>query len=200
MNRKTPPLILASRSPRRRQLLESAGYRFRVLPPADSAECGVCSGESPEQLVSRLACQKAEDVARRCEGGLILGCDTVVTCRGQVLGKPVDVEHARRMLTWIRGNEHHVLSGVCLCEAGVERWRVRVAVTRLVMEPISDGQLEDYLESGEWEGKAGAFGYQDGHDWLRVIEGSESNVVGLPLELLAEMIEEFRDGGAGGGT
>jgi septum formation protein len=98
------------------------------------------------------------------------------------------------MLQCIRGREHHVLSGVCLCDPRNGRCTVRVAVTRLIMEPIDDRQLDEYLESGDWEGKAGAFGYQDGHDWLHVIEGSESNVVGLPLELLAEMIKEFPDG------
>jgi septum formation protein len=190
---RTLELILASRSPRRRELLAEHGYWFRVVPPGDSAESGVCSGEIPAQLVARLARQKAADVAERCRSGLIVGCDTVAECLGQILGKPRDIQHARQMLSLIRGREHRVLSGLCLWDAASGRRQVGVAVTRLFMEPISDAQLQQYLASGDWDGKAGAFGYQDGHDWLRVLEGSESNVVGLPMELLAEMIREMRN-------
>lgn len=186
-----PQIVLASASPRRRELLAEAGYDFVVRPPREDAECGQRDGESPAQLVARLAAQKAADVAGRCESGLILACDTVVECCGQVLGKPQDRAHARQMLELLRGHEHHVYSGLCLWEAGGERHRVRVALTRLVMTPISDRQLEGYLDTGDWQGKAGAFGYQDGHDWLRILDGSESNVVGLPLELLDQMLQEW---------
>jgi len=108
-----------------------------------------------------------------------------------VLGKPRDRAHARQMLERLRGHEHHVVSGLCLWGVPEDRHRVQVAVTRLVMTPISDQQLEGYLDTGDWQGKAGAFGYQDGHDWLQILEGSESNVVGLPLELLDEMLREW---------
>ena len=183
-----PQLILASASPRRRELLAEAGYDFVVRPPHEDAECGRRAGESPAELVARLARQKAADVAGRCHSGLVLGCDTVVECCGQVLGKPQDRSHARQMLEVLRGHEHRVYSGLCLWAASGDRHRVRVAMTRLVMTPISDQQLEGYLGTGDWQGKAGAFGYQDGHDWLQILEGSESNVVGLPLELLDEML------------
>lgn len=187
-----PRIILASGSPRRRQLLAEAGYEFVVHPPREGAENGTDGQELPAGLVARLARQKAEDVAVRCTEGLVVGCDTVVECGGQILGKPDDVQHARRMLETLRGNEHCVYSGLCLWRVSSGRRSVRVAVTRLLMSAISDEQLENYLRTGDWEGKAGAFGYQDGHDWLQVVEGSESNVVGLPLELLAEMIDEFQ--------
>jgi septum formation protein len=187
-----PELILASQSPRRRELLVEAGYRFTVIPPQDGAECGVCSGETPPQLVARLAFQKAADVAQRCQAGLILACDTVAEYQGQILGKPRDVDHARQMLNTLRGTVHHVYSGLALWEAGGAYRNVRVDSTRLRMSPLTDQQIEDYLLSGEWEGKAGAFGYQDGHDWLQIQAGSESNVVGLPMELLANMIREYQ--------
>ncbi len=184
-------LILASVSPRRRELLAEAGYDFIVRPPHEGAECGRRDGEPPAELVARLARQKAADVAGRCGSGLVLGCDTVVECCGDVLGKPRDRAHARQMLERLRGHEHHVVSGLCLWGVPEDRHRVQVAVTRLVMTPISDQQLEGYLDTGDWQGKAGAFGYQDGHDWLQILEGSESNVVGLPLELLDEMLREW---------
>lgn len=183
-----PQLILASSSPRRRQLLQQAGYDFQVVAPSDTAECGICSSETPPELVARLAYQKAEDVAKRLETGLILGCDTVAECLGQILGKPKNREHAREMLSLLRGREHRVYSGLCLWRRPEDQVSVQVEVTRLVMDPISDAELETYLDTDQWEGKAGAFGYQDGLDWVHILEGSESNVVGLPLELLERML------------
>ncbi len=185
-------LILASRSPRRRELLTDAGYTFEVHPASESAESGVCECESPEQLVTRLAYQKAADVARRFQNGLILGCDTVVECRGQILGKPEDRQHARAMLESLSGQEHRVYSGLCLWLLPDHTHQVRTAMTLLRMDDLSPQQLDDYLAGDQWEGKAGAFGYQDGLDWVHIVEGSPSNVVGLPMELLAEMLQELR--------
>lgn len=188
----TPPLILASQSPRRRELLAEAGYEFVVVPPHEMAECGVCSRETPAEMVARLAWQKAADVAQRLPSGLVLGCDTVAECRGQILGKPVDEAHARQMLQLLRGRDHSVYSGVCLWRRPGDQTLVRVAVTHLIMDDLPDFQIDDYLKSGAWEGKAGAFGYQDRLGWIRIESGSESNVVGLPLELLAEMLADFQ--------
>lgn len=192
----TPPLpisgddnlILASRSPRRRQLLAEAGYRFRVIPPDESAEGEPLPGESPESLVARLARRKAADVARRVERGVVVGCDTVVECAGEILGKPADRSDARRMLERLSGNEHRVLSGLCLWRVPGDSPRLGTAVTRLRMDPLDAQRIEAYLDTGRWAGKAGAFGYQDGVDWVHIVEGSASNVVGLPMELLGELL------------
>lgn len=183
-----PRLILASRSPRRRQLLAEAGYQFEVIAPSDPAECGLCSEETPPELVARLAYQKAQDVAARVERGLVIGCDTVAECAGQILGKPADADDARRMLKLLSGREHRVWSGLCLWPVPGSEAHVSVARTTLQMDPVSDALIDEFIATGQWEDKAGAFGYQDGLDWLRVVEGSESNVVGLPMELLAEML------------
>jgi septum formation protein len=188
-------LYLASQSPRRRELLDEAGYAFKVIAPREWAECGVCSNETPPELVARLAYQKAHDVAERIDdSGVVIGCDTVVECVGQILGKPRNYEHARQMLHLLRGREHHVYSGLCLwCRPGDET-HVAVDVTRLRMEQLPDDDIENYLKSGAWEGKAGAFGLQDRLGWIQIIEGSESNVVGLPLELLARMWNSLPEG------
>lgn len=193
MKNERPKLILASRSPRRRELLSAAGYEFEVVPPSEAAECGVCENESPRHFVLRMAAQKAADVARRIGRGLIVACDTIAVCEGRILGKPADAEHAREMLTLLSGREHRVLSGLCLWPAPDGPPTTRAAETVLRMDPLSDEQLDAYLAGGGWRGKAGAFGYQDGLDWVRVVAGSESNVVGLPMELLAEMLEEIRN-------
>ncbi len=184
-------LILASRSPRRRQLLADAGYNFQIVFPAESAEGGRCGQETASELVARLAHQKAEDVARRVDGGVVLGCDTVVECLGRILGKPTDREQASRMLRFLRGRTHHVHSGVCLWRRPDDTTLVRADVTGLRMEPISNDQLEMYLDSDAWQDKAGAFGYQDRLAWIQIVTGSESNVVGLPMELLARMIHDL---------
>ncbi|VFM99428.1 MAG: septum formation protein [Candidatus Kentron sp. G] len=185
------PIILASRSPRRRQLLAGAGYDFVAVAPGESAESGIDAHESPGEMAARLARQKAVDVARGVECGIVLGCDTVVECRGRILGKPLDIHHARQMIRWLQGGNHRVFSGLCLWDAGTSRHAVEVAITELTVEPLTDTRIEAYLAGGQWEGKAGAFGYQDQHDWLRILAGSESNVVGLPLELLGRMLRDF---------
>lgn len=181
-------LILASGSPRRRELLTEAGYTFEVIVPSEAAECGVCSGESPPELVARLAYQKAGDVGPRVGSGLIIACDTVAECQGQVLGKPANEEHARTMLKLLRGREHRVYSGLCLWQWPDGEPDVQVEQTTLRMDELSERQIEEYLATDQWAGKAGAFGYQDGLDWVHILEGSESNVVGLPMERLTTML------------
>lgn len=190
-------LILASGSPRRRELLREAGYEFEVIPPSAHAEGGRYGWESPSEYVARLAMQKAADVAQRMAADspppapcMLLGCDTVAEWGGQILGKPVDEQHAGEILRTLSGREHHVYSGLCLWPLQAGQPRVEVAVTRLQMQRLTEKQLSEYLDSGLWEGKAGAFGYQDRLGWLTILEGSESNVVGLPLELLETMLTE----------
>ncbi len=184
-------LILASTSPRRRQLLAEAGYRFTIVRPYEFAECGLCSRESPPELVARLALQKAADVAARTERGLVLACDTVAACCGRVMSKPADELQAREMLEMLSGREHHVYSGVCLWPRPEGLPKVEVDCTTLRMIEIPPAELDEYLASGLWEGKAGAFGFQDRLGWLSIVSGSETNVVGLPMELLARMLAEF---------
>ncbi len=186
------PLILASGSPRRSQLMTAAGYEFQILPASDSAECGMCSRETAPELVARYAYRKAADVAARLETGFIIAADTVASCHGQILGKPHDQEHAESMLRMLSGKPHDVFTGVCLWSISRQQCVVDVTRTKLEMDVLSNEMLAEYLASGLWEGKAGSFGYQDGNDWLKVVDGgSESNVVGLPMERLAELLENF---------
>jgi septum formation protein len=184
----TTPLILASRSPRRRELLAEAGYRFQVVPPLNDSEPEPTPGADPADYVAQLAEAKARDVAKQIGSGLILACDTVAECDGRILGKPETADDARRMLELLSGREHRVLTGVCLWNAPSGKPSTRVTVTTLRMDELTPEQLAEYVESHLWEGKAGGFGYQDRLGWIHIFEGSPSNVVGLPLELLAEML------------
>ncbi len=172
MNLRPLKLILASRSPRRRELLAAAGYDFAVVVPEHVEECFICSRESPAEYVARLGYEKAKEVAARVSEGIVIGCDTVAECQGEVLGKPGDEAQARRMLEMLSGREHRVLSGLCVWPVPGGPPAVQVAVTTLRMDRLTPGQLDDYLTTGQWEGKAGAFGYQDGLDWVHILEGS----------------------------
>ncbi len=185
------PLILASQSPRRRELLAAAGFDFSIMRPRDDANETPFAGESPQDFVQRLAEQKARSVADKVESGLILGCDTVAVFGEKVLGKPRDRADARSMLGLMRGNEHFVYSGVCLLDAEHGGVMVRSDETLLKMEDISDNRIDTYLETELWQGKAGAFGFQDGLEWVHIVRGSASNVVGLPMELLHGMLNAF---------
>jgi len=186
-------LILASQSPRRRQLLSDAGYTFEVIAPSEGAESGEPDGDPTSVYVARLAVQKAADVAARVtEPAIIIACDTVADCDGIVLGKPRDQAHARQMLQLLSGREHMVWSGLCLWNSATAEFDVQTACSVLTMQPLTDALIEDYLESGAWQGKSGAFGYQDGLPWLQITAGTPENVVGLPMDLLAEMLKNFR--------
>lgn len=189
-------IILASGSSQRKTLLEEAGYEFDVMPPHDTVENGICSNCGPAELVLDLSARKAAHVASSLladltEPVLIIACDTVAECRGTILGKPRDEDHARAMLQRLRGTRHRVYSGLCLwllTPNAKTAPRTRIAITELEMQFLSDGEIDDYLATGMWRDKAGAFGLQDRPGWLRIVEGSESNVIGLPMELLGEMM------------
>jgi septum formation protein len=184
------PLILASSSPRRQQLLREAGYEFTVVPPHEASEDAAAGGEEASMFVARLAWQKGADVARRVESGIVIACDTVAECEGRILGKPRDKDHARRMLTCLSGRAHRVYSGLCVWPVPDGEAELVVECTVLRMDKLEPADLEIYLETNAWEGKAGAFGYQDGPDWLHVVQGSETNVVGLPMEALKKILKK----------
>ena len=187
----TLPLILASQSPRRRQLLTDAGFSFEVIAPDDSVEKGICSNCGPDQLVVDAAVAKASTIAQTVEHGIILGADTVALCKAEILGKPVDVDHARAMLNLMSGTVHHVLTGVCLWHRPSNKFASYLQRTTLEMESLNAKRIEDYLETDQWIDKAGAFGYQDGLDFVRIIEGLESTVVGLPVEKIQSWIDDL---------
>lgn len=187
------PIILASSSPRRRKLMAEYGYRFEVIEPDPAAECGICSRETPPELVARLAYQKAADVIQKIDidERIVLSCDTVAEYAGMVLGKPNDIDHAKEMLLRLRGREHRVYSGLCLWSRASGHRIVRVDCSTLVLKQFNDMELQEYLASDLWVGKAGSLGFQDGPPWLTLLSGSATNVVGLPMELLSQMLRGF---------
>ncbi len=184
-------LILASQSPRRRQLLSDRGFEFTVRAPDDAVERGVCSNCSPEDLVLESAFVKARAIAQDLESGLVLSADTVAECRAEVMGKPVDRDHAEKMLRLMSGQTHQVLTAVCLWHRPSDKHSLHLEQTVLRMDRLDETELQLILDSDNWVGKAGGFGYQDGLDWLHIESGLESNVVGLPVERLDGWITEL---------
>lgn len=179
-------LVLASASPRRRELLTLLGIDFEVVP-AGIAELTV--GDPPVVVVEN-AVRKARAVER--PGALVLGVDTDVVCDGRLLGKPVDDGDATARLRALSGRTHEVLSGIALVGAGVERSElVRTAVT---FRELSDREIEAYVASGEWRDRAGGYAVQGlGSSLVERIEGDLSNVIGLPIPALSRMIADLQD-------
>jgi len=181
-------LILASGSSGRRDLLRRAGYVFEVMPSGVDEPDG--SGVTdPRRHVAELAWQKAAAVARRVEAGLVLAADSVGWLNGKVIGKPRDADHARRILTELSGTRHELWTGVCLW-ARPSDWQLCWQEASLVeMQRLSEEELSRYLESLAWQDKSGAYAIQEQDDpFLQVVSGTVSNVVGLPLETLAEAL------------
>ena len=188
----SPKLILASQSPRRRELMDQVGYKYEIIVPSESAECGICSGESTPEMVARYAYQKAADIRPRIDSdAIIIACDTVADIQGQMLGKPRDRDHAEQMLRLLSGRLHRVFSGLCVWRVPDGQPDVRVSKSELIMDQLSESQIQAYLDSDDWVSKSGAFGYQDGHPWLKLVSGTASNVVGLPLDMLREMLAPY---------
>ena len=182
-------LVLASRSPRCVELLTRAGYRFEVAP-ADIDERRF-DGESPRDMVRRLARGKAAAVAPRRRGAVVLGADTIVVVGGAVLGKPDGDADAARMLRRLSGRAHEVLTGVAVHAAG--RCRDAVESTRVVFRALSPEDVARYLATGESGDKAGAYSIQGrASRFVARIEGSYTNVVGLPMELVDRLLAELR--------
>ena len=191
-------LILASGSPRRRELLAQAGFEFTVW--AADVDESVRAGEDPIAYVTRLAREKAQAVFNaegqrdkgtegQGDGVVVLGADTTVVLDGEILGKPRDAADAARMLRALSGRTHRVITGVAVVSA--ERVEVAAEITAVRFAEIGDGEIAAYVASGEPMDKAGAYGIQGrAAKWIPRIEGCYFNVMGLPLALVAAMLEE----------
>ena len=185
--------ILASASPRRKELLGELIDKFEIIP-AKGEE--ILHGEKmPDEVVRALAKQKANEVASLpvAKGKAVLGSDTVVALDGEILGKPKDEADAARMLTALSDRAHEVYTGVCIVytdKKGARKTLCKADCTKVIFNSLTNEQIEKYIQTGSPMDKAGAYGIQDG-GLVERIEGSFSNVVGLPVELCREMIQEI---------
>ena len=183
------PLILASASPRRRELLTQIGVQFTIAPA--HIDESLRAGELPEQYVRRMADEKAQHGLRDSAGAnLVLGADTAVVLGTQILGKPRDAAHAQQMLMTLSGKTHQVMSAVAITDG--KRTEQRLSVSHVTMRTIDTAEANAYWETGEPADKAGAYAIQGyGATFVRELHGSYTGVVGLPLYDTAELLASF---------
>lgn len=185
--RPVPPLVLASASPRRLDLLRQVGLVPSEIFPAEIDETAH-PRELPRELARRLAEAKARAVAALRPDAFVLGADTVVAVGRRILGKAESAEEAARFLTLLSGRGHKVLGGVCVLAPG-GRAAIRVVVTSVAFKRLSDPEIADYVAGEEWRGKAGAYAIQGmAARFVRQIGGSYTNIVGLPLFETVQML------------
>ena len=191
-----PAIVLASGSPRRSALLRAAGVPFDVVTP-DIVEQSL-PGEAPEALARRLAIEKALAVVSRVpevKGRLVLAADTIVVLAGRVFGKPRDEEHAVELLQQLTGRRHRVITGIAVVRTGSsENVRTRVVASEVELREADESELWAYARSGEPLDKAGAYALQgEGRRFVQAVVGSETNVIGLPIEETLALLREARE-------
>ncbi|MBQ7340467.1 MAG: septum formation protein Maf [Clostridia bacterium] len=182
-------LILASNSPRRREILTKMGIEFTVLPSFfDESKVK----EKNSEVAEFFAINKAKDVFNRLEdkeGVVVLGADTIVCFENEVLGKPKDREDAKKMLKRLSGNTHKVITGYAFIGVGVEISGSEVS--EVIFNDLSDEYIEKYVENANPLDKAGSYGIQDGYNLVKEYRGSFDNIVGLPSEKIGEVLKKF---------
>jgi septum formation protein len=183
-------VILASASPRRKQLLTEAGYKFRVVPP--EIDESAFEGAGACKYAEQLALAKARDVAERFPDSLVIGADTVVDFQGEIIGKAANEKEAEVITRKLFSGPHKVITGVAIVRMadGVEI--VESETTIVYPKVLTDKQIAEHIKGGTWRNKAGAYAIKEGGDaFIEKIEGSLTNVMGLPMELLGRMMRQF---------
>jgi septum formation protein len=184
-----PRLILASASPRRQQLLAEAGYAFEVCP-ASIDESDVPAGLAPGDVAEYLARRKAQVVGRQFPNDVVLAADTVVAYADTLLGKPKDADDARRMLRLLGGTVHSVITGVAVLRVTANVFLHARVLSAVHMRALSDAEIQAYVASNDWQGKAGGYGIQDPDPFVTRVSGCPTNIVGLPLTTTAALLAD----------
>ncbi len=184
--------ILASKSPRRKLLLEQAGFSFLVIPSGvDESEIATADLDSIEHTKT-MALAKAMDVARKYPTRFVFGADTVVDFEGEIIGKPKGPADAERITRMLFSRPHKVITAVALLNIDRAIEITEAVVTIVYPRKLTEAQIAKHIKGGLWQGKAGAYGIQEtGDEFVERIEGSFTNVIGLPMELMEKLIKEF---------
>ena len=183
-------LILASSSPRRKELLQNTGLSFEII--ASSIDEAVLEAEGPKEMVERLAREKALHVASQYPRAWVLGADTTVSIRGEILGKPLDANDALRMLELLQGETHEVWSAFALVHGETKIVHVEALRSQVTMVPLSRAELLAYIETGESMDKAGAYAMQGkGAHLIHEMKGSYTNVVGLDISRVLSVLKHY---------
>lgn len=184
-------IILASKSPRRKELLESIGVDFEIIP--SNFEENIEGKSFSKKLIEELAHQKAKEVSERIDEGLIIGADTVVILGRKILGKPKNKQDAKQMLESLSGRTHKVITGVAVIDKYENKTLINSTITKVTFKKLSTREIETYIETEEPMDKAGSYGIQNaiGSLFVEKVDGCYNNVVGLPLNLLSKMLKSF---------
>lgn len=178
-------IILASQSPRRKDLLEKCGYNFKIIP--SKKEEVADKNLLPQTNAKLLAKQKAEDIASTNKDSIVIGADTVVHIDGMIIGKPKDDEDAKNTLRYLSGKYHFVSTGYAIISK--EQSVFGVETTKVLFNELSDELINEYVSRGLAKGKAGSYGIQDGYPLVKEYDGDYENVVGLPIKKIKEILE-----------
>ena len=187
------PIILASSSPRRQQILKSLGIPY-IVHPADIDETvpkGMKVDDAPEYIAARKVDAVVRKLSTEQEIGWVLAADTVVVYKNRIYGKPKDMDEAREFLKTLNGNTHKVITGVALYNGAVHYMSTRTSINKVTFAEMSDEDIEWYLSTSEWHGAAGGYRIQEnGSCFIKKIEGTESSIMGLPIFELCDILRE----------
>ena len=187
-------IILASASPRRRQLLAQAGYKFTVVVPDIDESVFSAERVSPCEYAKRLALAKAKNVAAKFPDCLVIGADTVVDYKSKIIGKPADAKEAEQITKKLFSKSHKVITAVAIVRLSDHTEIVESDTTAVHPRKMNAEQIAEHIKSGSWQDKAGAYAIKEsGDEFVEKIEGSLTNVMGLPMELLQRMFRKFVD-------
>jgi len=187
-------IILASASPRRKQLLANAGYEFKVVIPDINESAFPPECLEPCEHAKKLALAKAKTVAAKYPDSLVIGADTIVDFNGQIIGKPTDAEDAERITRKLFSKAHKVITAVALVRLSDNIKIVKSDITDVYPKKMTTEQITKHIKSESWRDKAGAYAIQEnGDEFVEKIEGSLTNVMGLPMELLQQILQGFVD-------
>ncbi|CEI72037.1 MULTISPECIES: Maf family protein [Romboutsia] len=185
-------IILASASPRRKEILENINVKFDIVK-SDIDEV-ILEDELPPQVVMRLAFEKSMDVAKSNQESLVIGADTIVVFNNTILGKPKDKEDARNTIKLLSGNTHEVITGISLINLSANKKIIDYVVSKVKFKDLSEDDINDYINTGESLDKAGAYGIQGyGSLLIEEIQGDYFNIVGLPISKLSDLVKMHFD-------
>jgi len=188
-----PNLILASASPRRQRLMTEAGYRFTAVKPDVDESAFPTDGISVREYAMNLALAKANSAASEHPSSLVIGADTVVDCCGEIIGKPTDAKDARQITEKLFSKPHKVITGIAIIRHADGTELIESDTTTVYPRKMTAEQIAEHIAGGTWQGKAGAYAIQEtGDEFVERIEGSLTNVMGLPMELLEFLLTRLK--------
>jgi septum formation protein len=184
-------IILASSSPRRKELLAEAGYKFTIVWPDVDESAFDTEGISPCEYAERLALAKARNVAEKHPDSLVIGADTVADFEGRIIGKPADAKEAEEITRMLFSRPHKVITAVAIVQESRGIEIVESDSTTIIPKKLTESQIAEHIKGGSWRGKAGAYAISEQDEFIERIEGSLTNVMGLPMELVQRLLRGF---------